>query len=216
MKDLQKMGGLAALYEAAAYAVAIVYFLFIVDYASITDPLQKVKLLVDNQLSMYVMHLFVYVVFGIFLVILALSLYERLKNGSPTTAQVATTFGLIWAGLLIASGMVHNVGLNTVVNLYGRDSAQAVSFWMTVETVQLGLGGEFEILGGLWVLLISWAAMQAGELPKALNYLGMAVGVVGLLSAVPGLVLLNGVFGMSQIVWFVWLGIILLRTNPNA
>lgn len=74
------------------------------------------------------------------------------------------------------------------------------------------MGGEFEFLGGLWVSLVSWAALRSGGLPRALNYLGLVVGLFGLLSALPGLLMLNGLFGMSQIAWFVWPGIVLLRS----
>jgi hypothetical protein len=129
---------------------------------------------------------------------------------------MAAAFGLIWAGLVIASGMVHNAGLGTIVDLYRQDPAQAAMVWLAIDSVSLGLGGEVEIVGGLWILLVSWAALRAGELPRALNYLGVAIGVVGILSAVPGLQLLNGVFGLSQIVWFVWLGIVMLRSRSSA
>jgi hypothetical protein len=53
--------------------------------------------------------------------------------------------------------------------------------------------------------------LRGEGLPRALNYLGV---VIGLLWAVPGLVMLNGVFELSQIAWFVWLEIILLRICP--
>src|SRR5574341_238116 len=115
MKNLQKMGGLAALYLAAAYLVAIVFFLFIVNYPGVVEPVQKVALLVDNQVTMYTMHLVVYQIFGICLVVLALALYERLKSGALTIMQIATVLGLIWAGVLIASGMVFNAGIAPVV-----------------------------------------------------------------------------------------------------
>jgi hypothetical protein len=35
--------------------------------------------------------------------------------------------GLIWAGLLIAAGMILNIGFGTVVDLFGTNSAQAES-----------------------------------------------------------------------------------------
>jgi hypothetical protein len=216
MKDLQKMGGIAALYEAMVYVAAIVFFLFVVDYPSIVEPGQKVALLVDYQLSIYVMMLLAYVVFGLFLVVLALALYQRLKAGSPAMAQTATALGLIWAGLVIASGMVHNIGMGTVVDLYYTDPAQAALVWTAIDSVVNGLGGEMEIVGGLWTLLISGAALRAKALPRGLNYLGLVVGLAGILSAVPGLLMLNGVFGLSQIVWFVWLGIVMLRSRPDA
>jgi len=79
-----------------------------------------------------------------------------------------------------------------------------------------GLGGGNEIVGGLWVLLISWVALRAAGLPKALNYLGAVIGVVALLSAIPALGDLGGmIFGLGQIVWFVWLGIVMLRKSPD-
>ncbi len=217
MKDLQKMGGIAALYEAAAYVLGIVFFIFVVDYSGVTDPAQKMVLLVDNQTSLYIMNLIIYVVFGVFLVVLAVALYERLKAGAPAIMQTATALGLIWAGLVIASGMVANIGMDVAVGLHGTDPAQAATVWLAIDTVVDGIGGGNEIVGGLWVLLVSWAALRTGGLPKALNYLGVVIGVAGILSAVPALGELGGmIFGLGQIVWFVWLGIVMLRSSPSA
>jgi len=66
------------------------------------------------------------VVFGVVLVVLALALNARLKDGSPAIVQTATAFGLIWAGLVIASGMIANIGNSTVVELYSENQDQAV------------------------------------------------------------------------------------------
>jgi hypothetical protein len=219
MKNLQKMGGIAALYEAAVYVLGMMYFLLVVDYPSVVDPVQKVALLVDNQAIMYTMYLLLYVVFGIFLVVLALALYERLRAGSPAIMQVATAIGLIWACVVIASAYVFNIGMDTVVDLYGKDPAQAVTVWLAIESVSMGLGGaKGEILGGVWVLLASWAALRAGGLPRALNYLGVVIGVAGIVSAVPALgeLGLGVIFGLGQIPWFVWLGIVTLRDRTGA
>ena len=217
MKNLQKMGGFAALYLATAYLTGIVLFLFVLDYPSIVEPAQKVALLVDKQVVIYIANLIMYVIFGVFLVVLALALYERLNTASPAIIRTATAIGIIWAGTLIASGMVANAGIAPVVALFGKDPAQAALIWLAIESVANGLGGaNGEILGGLMTLLISWAALQVSGLPKWLNYLGILVGVVGLISTVPGLGDLAGLFGMSQIPWFVWLGIVLLRRSPSA
>jgi hypothetical protein len=83
---------------------------------------------------------------------------------------------------------------------------------MAIDSVFGGMGGGNEILGGIWMLLVSWAALRGGGLPKALNYLGLAIGVAGILSALPGLGDAGMIFGVGQIVWFVWLGIVLLRS----
>lgn len=216
MKTLQKSGGLAALYLAAAYLIGMVLFLVVLNYPGITDPAQKVALLIEKPMIIFSTNLIMYVFFGIFLIVLSLALYDRLKSGAPAMMQVATVIGIIWAGSLIASGMVLNAGIDPVVALYSQDPAQAALSWQGMESVASGLGnGNGEILGGLWALLVSLVALRAGALPKGLNILGVLVGSVGILSVFPGLIGLVGVFGLGQLVWFVWLGIVLLRADAG-
>jgi hypothetical protein len=217
MKNLQKMGGFAALYSGAALLVAMVGFLVVVDILGVTDPLQKVAQLVENQAFLYFLNLISYVIWGIILVVLVLALNERLKADSPAMMQIATAIGLIWACIVIASGQVTNLGMGIVVDLYGTDPAQASTVWMAIDSVAQGLGSAGgEILGGTWVLLVSWAALRTGEFSKALNYLGVLIGVTGLISAVPGLSLVAAIFGLGKIVWSIWLGIVMLRSKTSA
>jgi hypothetical protein len=216
MKTLQKSGGIAALYMATAHLIGIVIFLVILDYLSITDPAQKVALNVEKQTVVFSTNLLMYVFFGFALIVLSLALYDRLKSSTPAIMQVAVAIGIIWAGSLIASGMVANAGLATVVSLYAKDPVQAALTWQGIEAVAGGLGNaNGEILGGSLTLLVSLAALRAGGLPKGLNILGLLVGVVGIITIIPALNALTGVFGLGQIVWFVWLGIILLRNSPS-
>jgi MFS family permease len=159
-------------------------------------------------------YLIPYVAWGILLVVLALALYDLLKAGAPAVAQIATAIGLIWAGLVIASGMVAILGIRVVGELYGSDAAQAGAVWAPVETVVGGLGGAAgEILGGVWLVLIGWAALRARELPRALSFLGIVLGVAGILTVVPPLEPASFLYGLGLIVWFVWLGIVTLHTN---
>ena len=101
LNNLQKAGG-----EAAAYAVGFALYFIFLDSSGYVGPVQKVAFLVQNKTIMHIGNLFIYVVFGIVLVVLALALHERLKGDSPGIVQTATVFGLIWAGLVIASGCV--------------------------------------------------------------------------------------------------------------
>lgn len=218
MKNLQKMGGFAALYSGAALLVAMVGFLVVVDVLGVTDPLQKVAQLVENQAFLYFLNLISYVIWGIILVVLVLALNERLKADSPAMMQIATAIGLIWACIVIASGQVTNLGMGIVVDLYGTDPAQASTVWMAIDSVAQGLGSAGgEILGGTWVLLVSWAALKSGKLSRVLNYFGVVVGVGGLLSAVPALFgVFVIIFGLGKIVWSIWLGIVMLRSKTSA
>ena len=216
MKTLQKFGGIAALYMAIAHLIGIVIFLVVLDYLSITDPAQKVALTVEKQTVIFSTNLLMYVFFGFFLIVLSLALYDRLKSSAPAIMQVATAIGIVWAGSLIASGMAANAGLATIVALYAKDPTQAVVTFQAIEAITNGLGNaNGEILGGLWTLLVSLAAIRADGFPKGLNILGLLVGAVGIITIIPVLNALTGIFGLGQIIWFIGLGIVLLSSNPS-
>jgi hypothetical protein len=199
----QKVGGFAALYLAVAYLIAMPYFLLFVKYPDVVDPAEKVALLADHHASMLVMYLVTYVIFGIVLAVLSLALHRRLKDRAPVLAQVATAVGLIWAVVLVASGMIFNAGAAAVADLHGTNPDQAISAWQAIEPVAQGL----------WVLLVSVAVLRTGGLPKVLGWLGVVIGTVGLVSVVPALRDAAYGFGLLQIVWFVWVGIVMLRTR---
>ncbi|MGI9608711.1 MAG: DUF4386 family protein [Acidimicrobiia bacterium] len=212
MVQRQRVGGFAALIEAGTFIVGIVMFLTILsDYTSCDPtPSESVAFLVDNQAALYIWNTIIFIVFGIALVPLVLALYERLKVGSPALAQASAAFGLIWAGLVLAAGMVTNIGIGTVADLYDTDPAEAETVWSALDSVQNGLGGGNEIAGGVWVLLVSLAAFRTAALPRGLNYLGVVSGVAGLITIIPPLEAVGVVFGLGLIVWFAWLGVILL------
>jgi hypothetical protein len=212
----QKIGGFAAFYLAAAYIIGLALFIVVLNYPSITDPAQKAALLVEKQGVIFWTNLLMYVFFGLILIPLALTLYDLLKTGAPALSRFATVVALIWAGSLIASGMISNAGIAPVVALYAKDPAQAALTWQTIETIASGIGnGNGEILGGVWSLLISLAALRVGVLPKMLNYLGLLVGAVGIATILPGLIDLVGLFAISQVIWYIWLGVILLRSKVS-
>ncbi len=216
MKNLQKMGGIAALIGAATNLLAIVMFITLGPKGLGSDnPGQVVAFLADNQAIMRVWYVIIYLVFGVSLIFLSLAIYERLKAGSPALVQAVTTFGLIWAVLVIVIGTLTINDLSTVVRLYGENPAQSATVWLTLDSVENGLGnnGGETMVNALWFLLLSWVALRARELPRVLNYLGVVIGVAGILSVVfqPALA---AVYGLGLIIWLVWLGIVMLRRSP--
>ena len=78
------------------------------------------------------------------------------------------------------------------------------------------LVGRVEIVGGIWVLLVTWAALLAGGLPRRLNYLGVVTGVAGVLTVVPAFGVLGIGFRLGEMVWFGWLGIVWFRGSRSA
>lgn len=216
MKNLQKFGGIAAIYLALAHLIGITIFIVILDYMNITDTSQKILVNINNQKVVYATNLIMYVFFGFFLIVLMLALYDRLKSGASALMQIAAAIGIIWAGSLIASGMVANAGLAAIVPLYAQDPAQATITWQGIEAVANGLGNaNGEILGGLMTLLVSLAALRTHRLPAALSVLGLIVGTIGIITLLPTLNPFVSIFGVGQIIWFIWLGIVLRRSKDQ-
>ena len=170
--DPQKLGGIAALIEEALHLTGFAMFLTVLDPAGYEGQVQRVVFLVENQVAAFIVNLLIYVVFGVVLVFLAL--HVRLKDGSPVIIPTATVFVLIWAGLVIASGMIANNGNATVVYLFSEKQNQAVLLWLAMGAVQEALGGGNEIMVSLWVLLLSWPPLRTDKLPKMFNYHGGA------------------------------------------
>jgi hypothetical protein len=214
---LQKWGGYAALFEALAYIIGFVGFIGIVNVGGIVDPLEKVAAIVANQGVLTALHLVVYVAWGAALVVLTLALHERLNGSKSAVARTATAFGIIWSLLVIASGMIYNVGMETVATLNASDPAQAATVWMAIESVFRGLGGGVEVVGGIWVILLSVVGLRSGTFARALHYLGFVVGVAGVVSVVPAASEISAsLFGLTQIVWFAWLGVAMLRQSVTV
>ncbi|MBI3283266.1 MAG: DUF4386 family protein [Burkholderiales bacterium] len=215
MRDLQRIGGLAALTEALIYVAVFAFYGAVWDFPASAGTAQKLAFFVQHQTRLASVNLLGYVVFGILLAVLVLALHERLKHKAAALAQLAAVFGLVWVGLVIASGMIANIGLAAVVKLAGAQPEQAGALWSAINTVVEGLGGGNEVVGGLWALLVSSAALKGDALPRTLNYLGVLVGAVGVLTVYPAEVL-TGIFGVSQIVWFAGLGLFMLRKDQGV
>ena len=212
MQTFQKVAGVSSLLQALIYISAFIFFGAFWQYPVSADAAIKLAYLAENQLVLSVVYLVMYVLFGVLLAVLVIALHHRLKEKMPMLSQLSAVFGVIWVGLVIASGMLVNIGLASV--LATSDSESAMTLWHMIKVIVEGIGGGNEVVGGLWVLLLSVAALKADELNKGTNYLGLFVGSAGLLTLYPAEVFTE-IFGLSQIVWFIALGVNLLLSKSS-
>lgn len=209
MNYLQKLAGISALSQALIYISAFIYFGAFWSFPYDGSPLEKMTHLAENQFIFSLMYFLMYVVFGVFLAVLVVGMHERLKHINSPAISIGTIFGVIWVGLVIASGMISNIGLAHAIDMMDASPEKAFDVWTIVSLITESLGGGNELVGGLWVLLVSIAALQARIFSRVLNYLGLLVGVVGIATVYPDEIFTE-LFGASQIIWFIWLGICLL------
>lgn len=208
-----RSGGIGALVAAATFVFGIALFATsLSDYAT-GDPTsqESVDFLVDHQTTLFVWYLVIYLVFGAAITPLVRALRERLHAREPGLADVSAVFGYVWVGLMFATGMVANIGIDVVADLAENEPDRAPSVWASLDAVTNGLGGGNELVGGLWVLLVSLAAWRHDLLPRGLAGLGIVSAAAGLVTVIPGLSDVGIVFGLGLIVWFVWVGLVLVR-----
>lgn len=219
MKTLQKVGGISALICAGTYILAMGLV------ASVLTPMldstlpydQFITFYLPHQSLIFVWHFSMYLVNGTFLALLTLALYQQLKTSAPALSLAAACFGLFWTGLVFASGFITLYGWEVIGRLASTDPAQASMLRLVVYTITTGIDTSDRFLGCLWVLLTSWAALRSGQLAKPLNFLGVAIGTAGIVSSVaPAMNALGYAFGLGVIVWWIWLGIVLLQSSRNT
>lgn len=212
MNKLQKLGGAAAITEAAIYVFAFIIFGAVINNpAAGADPSEILVHLTNNQLLLTITNLIIYVLFGIVLSVLVLAIYERTK-AQHITSRLAAVFGFIWVTIIIATGMTANIGLSAVIKTGIANPDQAMTLWKMVNVMVEALGGGNEIVGALWVILLSIAGLKSSTLPKTLVYFGILVGSFGILTIFPTDIF-EALFGIAQIIWFAWIGIIMVKTK---
>ena len=211
-RGLRRIGGAAALLAAGTFGYGIVMFATVL--ADHTDPdatpAEAVDFLVGHQGWLLAWYIGIFIVFGAALVPLGLALRARLA-AAPVLADASMVFVGIWATLMFATGMISNIGIEAVADLAGSEPDRAATVWSTLDAVTNGLGGGNELVGSIWILLVSIAGFITARLPRGLNVVGIVTAVAGLITVVPGLESVEMVFGLGSILWFVGVGITLQR-----
>lgn len=213
MHNLQKIASFAAWAHSAAYLFGLVMYFAVLSPIIDASPSQYLALLPQYQSTLYVWIFVAYWVAGFSLILVALALYGKLKQQAPTIMRIATILGVIWAGLIIASGNLMLHGFVELPKLYAANPAQAESTYLTLKIVQNGLVSGNELIGGLWILFLSWSALQTGQLNRGLNILGVVIGISGVLTMIVPIAEMSQIFfGFSMIVWFAWVGFVLIQS----
>lgn len=217
MGKLYRKTGISAMILTLIYLVGIVMNLSMLDTSGIEDPVALVAFMGEHEALMYIWITLLYVVFGIVLVYFSLGIYDVLKKRAMSGARLALIFGLIWSVLVIASGMVHNVGMQMALELYESSPLEAGEFFRVINGIHIGLGGGNEIPGGIWTILISLAAVKSGYFKRWISLLGIVVGIAGVLTIVPVFFdIVVTIFALGQMIWWVALGVSLLKMPESV
>ncbi len=217
MQSVQKLGGIGALIAAGTFVVGLTMLATVfTGFVSTSDPAEAVEFIAENQPAMHLWNITITILFGIALVPLVLAVGDRLRDAHSPLARLASVFGLIWSGVVIATGMITNVAYAAVGGLHGTDPEMAATVWAALDVVINGLGGGTEVLGGLWVLGIGTVALRERLFARWVNHLGVVMGVAALSTVVPAFEAVGAVFDLGLIVWFTAVGVHLLADDARS
>ncbi len=220
---LMKLGGAAGLTAALTYLFGLVLLVAVLLPAGFKpgggDAETTLAAMADNA-GLY--QLWIAVIYKLnagALVLLSAALAITVSAGNAGARLVIFGFGVLWAGLVLAAGMVASVGGEQALALYQEDPIAAALFWRTVHTIELGLGGGNEIAGTFWAAAVTAVGLRLGTISRLMVVLGGIIAVAGVLTLVewageaPG-----AVFGIAYVVWFTAAGLQLMfdrRSKPN-
>lgn len=210
MRSANNVTGIAALALSFIYISAFVYYGTFWSFPHESDAQTKMAFIAQHQTITSVFLFITYILFGLVLSMLVAGTSRILGNASEILKSVTTAFGYLWVGLVIASGMIAISGVTYAIDIAHTDAQKALDAWTILMTIAQSIGGDNEIVGAVWVILVSVLALKADVLSKNLNYLGIVVGLAGVATISP-LIIFKELFGVSQIIWFFWLGVCILR-----
>lgn len=220
--QLQRAGGTAAIICALTYLFGFVLFFGLIEAPKDSSDIAHLHFLVSQRDTFFLGHIVIGIVFSFGLLLLNQSLKTTFKLTTPNMSQYNSVLGNIWATFVLASTFIFLVSLPFLANYADTNEENAVIVLKSVDIVVDALGGGIELLGAVWVLLISYMGIKANTYAKTLHVLGIAVGLAGILTLFSGLSFLSGnmvfeastaIFGLGQIVWFIALGISMIRKN---
>ncbi|MDP5137836.1 hypothetical protein ORJ04_17930 [Rheinheimera baltica] len=214
---LMRAGGIAAIGMALCYISVAVIFFGLLAVPEGLDSLGRMQFYLQQEYLLVSIGWGIgYLLFGVLLAILLQALRQAMPQNQSAVAALAERFGNIWVMLMMASGMVALVGMNMTLRLLDSSTDQALALYNTSNLLTNALGGGIELVGGLWVLLLSIAGLQQQRFAKALHLLGLIVGSLGILTVLHTVPYLKDAFGITQLIWFIWLGIILLCMDTRG
>ncbi|MGP9799567.1 hypothetical protein [Rheinheimera sp. NSM] len=214
---MYKASGYAAIGMALCYiSVAVIFFGLLAVPAGL-DNLGRLQFYLQQKYSLVAIGWGIgYLLFGVLLAILLQALQQALPAKQSAVAGLAERFGNVWLVLMMASGMVALISMDMTLRLLDTSTEQALALYNTGNLLTNALGGGIELVGGFWVLLFSIAGLQQQRFAKALHLLGLWVGSLGILTVLHTVPYLKDAFGISQLIWFIWLGITLLRVGRQT
>ena len=201
---------------AAFIGMALCYITLFVIYGAVLSPPKggsaaKIAYLTENKALYNFTYVLGYVVFACLLCFCVYVIGRLHCKESPTAMAMANLFGYFWVVVLLCTGMI-GVSSQELLALYSDSNPEAADvIYYTRILMTESLGGGIEFIGGIWFVLfglVSWRHKLHSRSFAMFTLVKGAIGVATLFSAES---LLRELFGVTGILWFIWVGIVMIK-----
>jgi hypothetical protein len=108
--------------------------------------------------------------------------------------------------------MIYQSGMQMAIQMYAGKALNAETIYQITQMLHGAIGGNNEIVGGIWTLLISIASLKRHMFKPWMNVLGIIAGIAGCLTMLPIFSEpATMVFAFGQMIWWVGIGVKMLK-----
>lgn len=217
LQSIQNEGQLRKLAGAAFIAMALCYItLFAIYGAVLSTPTEattagKIAYLVENKVLFNFTYVLGYVVFACLLCFCVYATTNLYQYASKATMTMASLFGYFWVVVLLCTGMIGITSTELLATYSNSNPAAAEVIYFGRILMTESLGGGIEFIGGVWLVLLAIVSFRHKLFSKALTVFTLVKGVIGLITVICADTILRDLFGITGIVWFIWMGIALIK-----
>ncbi|MBU2864696.1 DUF4386 family protein [Reinekea forsetii] len=213
----QRQRNLKPLAGAAFIAMALCYItLFAIYGAVLSTPADattpgKIAYLIANQGLFNFTHILGYVLFSCLLCFCVYVIGNLYQQVSQPAIAIATLFGYFWVVVLLCTGMIGITSSELIATLNASNPAAAEAIYYARILLVESLGGGIEFIGGVWMLILGIVSWRHGLFTKVLSVFTLVKAATGILTLFCADSILRDLFGITGIIWFMWMGVVLIK-----
>ncbi|MFA3792397.1 hypothetical protein AB6T38_14875 [Aliiglaciecola sp. SL4] len=172
-------------------------------------PTQRLLVFTEHRILMQFWYFVVYIVFAIAILLLSMQITAKGKLEHSKTHKITMLVSYLWSSYIFASGLIAILSIELLFNAWLPVNGSISDVWQDIYAIQMGLGEGVEWVGGIWMLTMTLTLIEQQQFPRLIHGVGFITAVCGLLTLFPNFSIMGAIFGMLQVVWFIWLSIVL-------
>ena len=208
---IKRLAGTAFIGMALCYITLFIIYGAVLSTPANANTAEKIAYLIENKNLYNFTYVLGYVLFACLLCFCVYVIGQLSHKASKAMVAMMSLFGYFWVVVLLCTGMIgiSSHELLAANSLRNPEAAEVIYYAGTLLTESLGGGIEF--IGGVWLFLLGAISWRHGLLSKTLSVFTLVKGAIGIATLFSAELVLRYLFGLSGIVWFIWMGIVMVK-----